>query len=194
LFGDNWAIPGPKRPGPINASFPSPPGDSQKNHSLRAFWRVLHPAGFLSKLEKGPRHVRSLLRAPHAGFHIETPSRSSSGCAPALVRTHFAAEPLQWCCGRDAGSSNRVRRPYGPTLDGPQISRDDNEVLGPFEGSARSPRSSNSSGARRTGDVAKKGPSQRAQARSFARSELRLVRSKWAIRAGGPGGSFGPSE
>ena len=100
MFGDNRATPRPKRPRSINASFPSPQRDSQ-NNSLRVFWRVLHPRGIcVGNWRRVRRAFTPLWRAPHAGFHVETPSRSCSGFAPALVRSHAAAEPLQWCCGR----------------------------------------------------------------------------------------------
>ena len=94
MFGDNRATPRPKRPRSINASFPSPQRDSQ-NNSLRVFWRVLHPRGFVSEIGGSDARVHSLWRAPHAGFHVETPSRSSSGFAPALVRSHAAAMVLR---------------------------------------------------------------------------------------------------
>jgi len=97
LFGDNRATPRLKRPRPINASFPSSPGDSQKN-SLRVCWRVLHPRGICVGNWRRVRRARSL---PYGGRLTPVFTlKLLPGRVPASLRHWFDPMPLQWCCGQ----------------------------------------------------------------------------------------------
>ena len=114
MFGDNRATPRLKRPRPINASFPSSPGDSQKN-SLRVCWRVLHPRGICVGNWRRVRRARSL---PYGGRVTPVFTlKLLPGRLPASLRRWFDPMRLQNRC--NGAAANTVSEIGQRALDAP---------------------------------------------------------------------------
>jgi len=120
-------------------------------------WHQFQAEDSQGDLEASSRILSEAVRGAQSPYPPSVGWTASRSAAPPRRTLRLPVVAALLC---DLNIKDRLWRSDGSTLDGAQIAWDNDEVLGPFEGSACSPRSSDCSGSRGPKGLAKEGSSQ----------------------------------